>query len=228
MTRLRRPFPVRRASIGRLDRSAAAYLASPGTDTLASDLREAIPLHEEAIAVMSGSVELPGLLAELGMTLHGLAAKAADPAAYLRARQVFGQALEAGRLLAPTQALDAALAWRRLALDGDIVWPDVATASDAALAALQRVLRSQVLRADKETWLRTTVDIMASAGLAHAALGDLEAAVVALESGRGLLLTEALPPVGLEQAEPELFARFLRATAAVEGLDRRRAADAQP
>jgi hypothetical protein len=98
------------------------------------------------------------------------------------------------------------------------VWPDLAAASDAALAALQRVLRSQILRADKETWLRTTVDVMASAGLAHAALGDLEAAVLALEGGRGLLLVEALPPVGLEQAQPELFARFQRATAAVESL----------
>jgi tetratricopeptide (TPR) repeat protein len=204
--------------------------ADPNADVLA-DLREAVPLHEEAITLMSGSVELPGLLANLGMTLHGLAAKTADPAAYLRARQLFGQAVEAGRELAPTQALDAALAWRRLALDGVIVWSDLAAASDAALAALQRVLRSQVLRADKEAWLRTTVDVTASAGVAHAALGDLEAAVVALESGRGLLLAEALPPAGLEQAQPELFARFLRATTAVESLDhpldRRRATHAQ-
>ncbi len=55
---------------------------------------------------------------------------------------------------------------------------------------------------------------------------------MALESGRGLLLAEALPPVGLEQARPELFARFLRAIAAVESLDhsldRRRATHAQP
>jgi tetratricopeptide (TPR) repeat protein len=204
--------------------------AGPGADAV-SHLREAISLHEEAIALMSGSVELPGLLANLGMTLHGLAAKTADPAAYLRARQVFEQALEAGRDLAPAQALDAALAWRRLALDGVAVWPDLAASSDAALAALRQVLRSQVMRADKETWLRTTVDVMASAGLGHAALGDLEAAVLALESGRGLLLVEALPPVGLERARPELFTRFLRATAAVErlhlALDRRRATDAQ-
>jgi tetratricopeptide (TPR) repeat protein len=210
-------------------RSRAGHLASLASglreraaagpdEAAASDLREAIARHDEAIALMSGSIELPGLLANLGMTLHGLAARTRDPAAYLRARQVFEQALEAGRELAPTQALDAALAWRRLALDGVVVWPDLAAASDAALAALQRVLRSQILRADKETWLRTTVDVMASAGLAHAALGDLEAAVLALESGRGLLLVEALPPVGLEQAQPELFARFLRATAAVESL----------
>jgi tetratricopeptide (TPR) repeat protein len=195
------------------------------------DLREAIPRYEEAIALMSGSVELPGLLAGLGMTLHGLAAKAADPAAYLRARQVFEQALRAGQELAPPRALDAALAWRRLALDGVAVWPDVAAASDAALATLRQVLRSQVLRADKETWLRTTVDLMASAGLAHAALGELEAAVLALEGGRGLLLVEALPPLGLEQAQPALYARFLRAGAAVERLqltlDHRRATRAQ-
>jgi tetratricopeptide (TPR) repeat protein len=210
-------------------RSRAGHLASLASglreraaagpdEAAASDLREAIPLHQEAIALMAGSVELPGLLANLGMTLYGLAARTRDPAAYVRARQVFQQALEVGRELAPTQALDAALAWRRLALDGIVEWPDLATASDAALAALQRVLRSQVLRADKEAWLRTTVDVTASAGLAHAALGDMEAAVLALEGGRGLLLVEALPPVGLEQARPELFARFLRAAAAVESM----------
>jgi hypothetical protein len=139
MTSRRTAFRARRAAVARLAGATAAYFAAPGTDTLAvflragdravrdiarrpaadetavSDLREAIPLHEEATALMAGSVELPGLLSELGMTLHGLAAKTADPAAYLRARQVFGQALEAGRELAPTQALDAALAWRRLA-----------------------------------------------------------------------------------------------------------------
>ncbi len=35
----------------------------------------------------------------------------------------------------------------------------------------------------------------------------MEAAVLAVEGGRGLLLVETLPPVGLEQARPELFAR---------------------
>jgi hypothetical protein len=204
--------------------------ASSGRAALA-DLKEAISLHEEAIALMSGSAELPGLLTSLGMTLHGLAASAADPAAYLRAREVFGQALQAGEELAPAQALDAALAWRRLAIDGIIAWPDLAAASDAALIALQRVLRSQVLRADKETWLRTTVDVMASAGAAHAFLGNLEAAAVALESGRGLLLAEALPPAALEQARPDLFARFLQAAATVErrdqSLDQRLATNAR-
>lgn len=205
---------------GLRERAAAT---EPGAAS-AADLREAIAGHEEAIALMRESVELPGLLANFGMTLHGLAAMTADPAAYRRAREVFGQALKAGRDLSPAQALDAALGWRRLALDGVITWTDLATASDAALAALQRVLRSQVLRADKETWLRTTTDVMASAGLAHAVIDDLEGAVLAIESGRGLMLAEALPPVGLEQDRPELFARFLRASAAVESL----AARSQP
>ena len=29
-----------------------------------------------------------------------------------------------------------------------------------------------------------------------------------LESGRGLILVEGLPPVGLERSQPQLFARF--------------------
>jgi tetratricopeptide (TPR) repeat protein len=205
--------------------------AGPGEAAPAA-LRESVGLYEEAIGLMSGSIEVPGMLANLGMTLHGLAASTADPAADLRARQVFEQAVTAGRELAPTQALDAALAWRRLAVDGITSWPDVAAASAAALDALRRILRGQVLRRDKETWLRTTVDVTASAALAHAALGDLAAAALAVENGRGLLLAEALPPVGLEQAQPELFARFVRATAAIQSMQhnfgQRHAAAATP
>lgn len=183
-----------------------------------ADLREAIALHHEAIGLMSESVELPGMLANLGRTLHGLAAETRDADAYAQARHAFKRAIDVGKELAPAQALDAAVAWRLLAFDGLVDWSDVADASDAALAMLWQVVRSQVFRADKETWLRSTVDVMASAALAHAALGDMAAAALAVEGGRGLLLAQVLPPVGLEQARPELFARFLSAALAVESM----------
>jgi tetratricopeptide (TPR) repeat protein len=194
--------------------------AAAGPADAAADLREAAVLHREAIALMAESTELPGLLTNLGMTLHGLAAVTGDPAAYLEAREVFRQALAAGRETAPGQALDAALAWQRLAADGMPVWSDIADACDAALDAIQRLLRCQVIRADQETWLRTTVGITGWACRAHLESGQLGAAVLAVESGRGLMLSQVLPPVGLQRLRPELFDRFRNATATVERLQR--------
>jgi tetratricopeptide (TPR) repeat protein len=194
------------------------------------DLREAVSLHREAVHLMAGTIELPGLLTELGMTLHGLAATTHDVAAYQEARETLRAAVTTGLEVAAGQALDGALAWRRLALDGSEVVPDVAEAADAALAALHKLVRTQLFRPDKEAWLRTTVDVTASAAAAHARLGRPRSAVTSVESGRGLLLVEALPPVGLERVRPELFERFVRASRAVDTLEqsveRRRAADA--
>ena len=157
---------------------------------------------------MQGSIELPGVLTEFGMSLHGLAAATQDPEVAGQARGVLRDAVEAGLEIAPAQALDGALAWRRLALDGPEPWHDMATASDAALTALRKLLRSQLFRANKEAWLRTTLDVSASAAVAHANTGALRHAVVTLESGRGLILVEGLPPVGLERSQPQLFARL--------------------
>lgn len=187
-------------------------------------------LHRDAVHLMAGTIELPGLLTELGMTLHGLAATTRDVAAYQEARETFRAAVTAGLELAAGQALDGALAWRRLALDGLEVVPNVAEASDAALTALHKLVHSQLFRPDKEAWLRITVDVTASAAAAHARLGRTRSAAASIESGRGLLLVEALPPVGLDRVRPELFERFVRASRAVDALEqpleRRRAAEA--
>ena len=176
-------------------------------------------MHQEAVTLMQGSIELPGVLTEFGMSLHGLAAATQDPEVASQARGVLRDAVEAGLEIAPAQALDGALAWRRLALDGPEPWHDMATASDAALTALRKLLRSQLFRADKEAWLRTTLDVSASAAVAHASTGALRHAMVTLESGRGLILVEALPPVGLERSQPQLFARFKAATTSVTTLE---------
>jgi hypothetical protein len=178
-----------------------------------------VSLHQEAVTLMQGSIELPGVLTEFGMSLHGLAAATQDPEVAGQARGVLRDAVEAGLEIAPAQALDGALAWRRLTLDGPEPWHDMATASDAALTALRKLLRSQLFRADKEAWLRTTLDVSASAAVAHASTGALRHAVVTLESGRGLILVEALPPVGLERSQPLLFARFKAATTSVTTLE---------
>ena len=108
-------------------------LAGPETD-----LAEAVRLHRAAAAALDGALEQPGRLVNLGMSLHGMAVHQPDVAAYLEALATFRSAVELARVTSPPQALDAALAWHRLAVDTEPDWDEAAAAADAAVAALLR------------------------------------------------------------------------------------------
>ena len=60
------------------------------------DLQEAVSFHQEAVTLMQGSIELPGVLTEFGMSLHGLAAATQDLEVASQARGVLRDAVEAG------------------------------------------------------------------------------------------------------------------------------------
>jgi tetratricopeptide (TPR) repeat protein len=190
---------------------AARRTGKPAT----SDLLAAVALHREAIAALAGSQELPGQLANFGMSLHGLAAHTMNVASYLEASRIFEQAVELGLRMFPGEALRAALAWQAMTLDAVPDWPRAAMAGDGALQALWALSAGQLSRFAQETWLRTCIGVAGVTALAHAAASDLRAAVTTLESGRGLLVDRALPPGARLRAEhPELFARYQAASMA--------------
>jgi hypothetical protein len=204
-------WPSHAASLGNGLRERAAALSASRRET---DLREAAQLHRAAAEALEGTLELPGQLVNLGMSLHGLAAEVKDPAAYLAALHAFRRAAGLAQVTSPPQALDAALAWHRLAVDGVPDWPEAAEAAEAALAALRALLPAQLSRSDKEAWLLTSVGMAAAAARAHCAAGQLPAAVVAMESGRGMLLNEVLPPDDrLRVQRAELYRRYQQAAA---------------
>jgi hypothetical protein len=207
-------WPSHAASVATALRERAAAGGSPEPET---DLAEAVRLHRAAAAALDGALEQPGQLVNLGMSLHGMAVHQPDVAAYLEALTTFRSAVELARVTSPPQALDAALAWHRLAVDTEPDWDEAAAAADAAVAALRVLVAAQLPRSDKETWLRTSTGV-AAAARAHCAAGRLPEAVAAMEAGRGLLLSEALPADDrLRVRQPDLYDRYAQAAALFAG-----------
>jgi tetratricopeptide (TPR) repeat protein len=198
-----------------------------------ADLVESVTLLREAVAALAGSREVAGQLANLGLSLHGLAVRTNDVAGYREACATFADAVERGLREAPGEALRAGLAWQAMALDGLPDWAQAATAGDGVLRALWVLLTGQLLRSAKETWLRTSGDVAAATAFARVKADDPVAAVAALENGRALMLSEALPPVEeLRTTQPDLTRRYAAATiafaASVRDADRRGTTPSRP
>lgn len=191
-----------------------------------ADLEESVTLLREAVAAQAGSRELAGQLANLGLSLHGLAVRTRDVAGYHEATATFADAVAAGLRTSPGEALRAGLAWQAMAVDGLPDWPRAAEAGDAILRTRWILLTTQLLRSAKETWLRTGDHAAALTAVAHVRAGDPVAAVSALESGRALMLSETLPPLErLHVTHPDLTRRYTTAasafTASVRAADHR-------
>jgi hypothetical protein len=85
------------------------------------------------------------------------------------------------------------------------------------MAAIDQLFHNQLLRTNKESWLRQAQRLPSQAAYALARASDLEGAVTALESGRARLLSDSLeraraslghlPEIGHE----DLFKRYRRA-----------------
>ena len=86
------------------------------------------------------------------------------------------------------------------------------------------MFRAQLLRADKESWLRDAEDLVVDGAFALAAGDDPRGAAVALERGRALLLSEALERAAadlsrLEDGHAGLAIRFRESSARVRRLE---------
>lgn len=88
-------------------------------------------------------------------------------------------------------ALTAARQWGSWAVARGC-WEEACTAYTSALEATERLFKVQLLREDKETWLTESQGLSSNAAYALFRAGRQEEAVVALEAGRSLLLSEAL------------------------------------
>ena len=178
----------------------ALYRANLGVDLLkrfelteaVADLDRAVDEQRTALReVPSGSADGPRLLAGLADSLARRADADPDGPDAAEARAVYRRVVEQGVDVLPEQALAAALRWGRWAA-GRENWPEAASAYRLGLAALTRQIGRQEQRTDKESWLGDAAGLPASAALAHARAGDLPGAAVALDSGRAMLLTDAL------------------------------------
>jgi len=101
----------------------------------------------------------------------------------------YRRVVERGVDVLPEQALAAAL--RRGGWAAKLEHrPEAATAYRFGLAALTRQIARREHPPDKESWLGDAAGLPVSAAVAHTRAGDL--AVTTLDSGRAMLLTDAL------------------------------------
>lgn len=157
-----------------------------------TDLEQCIEQYQQAVyQTPDNSPELPSRLYNLGNALRDHYEIAAAETYKERATECYRSAC--------TYGLDASLEWALGASDnwGDWAlarrdWSEASEAYGYGLQAINRLYKGQILIQDKESWLQDAQGLAdkAAYGLAHS--GQLREAVVALESGRAILLNEAL------------------------------------
>lgn len=124
----------------------------------------------------------------------------------------FRQVLERSRVRNPGIALTSAQTLGSLLLQLSR-WDDAAAVHGDAMSLMDTVCDTQILRSDKHSWLRSANLLYANAAYAMVRLGDLEGAVLALETGRARVLTEMLDRTyadldEIEKRAPELVHRY--------------------
>ncbi|MBG0565479.1 CHAT domain-containing protein [Actinoplanes aureus] len=129
-----------------------------------------------------------------------------------------------GLTVAPDAGLAAARVLGRWAGERDD-WDEAADAYQGGMACLDSLYRRQGRRDQKEAWLGDAAGIASGAAYALARTGDVEAAVVATETGRAVILTETLVRTttdleSLAQAgHADLAERFRRAVDALAAAE---------
>jgi CHAT domain-containing protein len=159
-----------------------------------NDLRRAITLLETGIGSLpetsSRRILLGGKLADALATQWS---KEHDQTALERAIKLYRFAALEGLQTSAAGAVKFAMDWAAWAFQRES-WPEADEAYGIAQASIERVVRLQLLRSEKEAWLSQTQGIAGRAAFTAARTGDFGRAVLALERGSAVLLTEALGP----------------------------------
>jgi tetratricopeptide (TPR) repeat protein len=161
-----------------------------------SDLDEAIDLLEEALDLVDAdSPDLPLYSLNCGNARRLRFIFAADPDEQMqhlmRGLDVLDVAVSSGLEVNPQIALKAA----RHAGDwyAEVEnWGQAAEVYRLGLSAADSLLRVQLGRRDKETWLKAIGDLPSQAAYANVEAGDPPAAALVMEHGHAILLAEAL------------------------------------
>jgi tetratricopeptide (TPR) repeat protein len=156
------------------------------------ELRAALRAWRTALAETPAGA--PSFARRAGNLARGTAISArvrANRRTLAAARRLYTEGCRAGLDGDPEAALANATDWGSWA-SGRMAWDEAAAAYDTALVALERLFRSQLLRAHKQVWLATATGLPAAAALAQVRRGNPQRALDALERSRAMLLSEAL------------------------------------
>jgi CHAT domain-containing protein/tetratricopeptide (TPR) repeat protein len=157
-----------------------------------NDTQRAVELLDEALASLPpGAPQAVACYGGLGAMLMHRHAENGHPDDARRAADALRRACSGGLRERAEIVLDQARMWTSWAgLRG--AWDESAEAGEYGLAAMEQLLATQLLRGQKEAWLRRGQGLPAMAAFALARMGRMAEAVTVLERGLALLLSEAL------------------------------------
>ncbi len=140
-----------------------------------------------------------------------------------QATTYYAQACEEGSRTDVAAAMMASSNWGNWALKRQ-AWEECARAYGFGLDALDRLFRTQLLRASKESWLREAGNLCASAAYALAHVGEVRRAVEVLEHGHARLLSEVLERdraelETLRAVAPETYSQYAAASSRLQALE---------
>jgi tetratricopeptide (TPR) repeat protein len=189
---------VRRSAVPdrRQDRRPDGDPAGQGARYDASaDLRAAEDHFRTALSLVAEtSPARPLHLANLGRSLRGRHRLTGEESCVEEGVALLEEACRLALRTGPETALGAAQMWGRWA-EARQAPVEAGTAYDLGVTAAHQLFQAQVLRSHRWSWLRTAADIHVRAAWNHVALSTPQgraAAVVVLERGRALMLSEAL------------------------------------
>jgi len=173
---------------------------------------------EEGIKVCQKAVSLtpensPYLSCHLNNPGKGLLSRycfSSDFADFEEGIKNFQKAAEIGLNISLEESLRSSKNWLQFAFNHQL-WKETEQSYFYAYHASQRLLRSQLLRDEKENWLKETQGFAAQAAYALAKLDKLQDASVAIENGLARLLSEilAIDRANLEQLKKTEHAHLI-------------------
>ena len=155
-------------------------------------LDSAIAHLQQGIALTSPQApHLANILYALSRCLESRFKLTGEPAGLQAAVDAYRNACQRGALSQPGTVLAAGRSWGDWAVER-CAWQEAAEGYGYALQAMDELLSAQLLRREKESWIKDAGRIALDAADALVRSGDLPGAVVALERGRARLLAEAM------------------------------------
>ena len=156
------------------------------------DLDRGIGLLQKAVTEFGGPpTDLPSIYANLGMALMVRNQQNLDQVDHTAAIDAFRTSIKLGTDVRISQAVHASVLWGDWAFERK-AWEEAIEPYECARAASEQLFRIQLARAHKEIILRSTREVHVKMAFALARVQRPEDAVVALESGIGRMLSEAL------------------------------------
>jgi hypothetical protein len=180
-------------------------------------------MHSVSDRIDESRTDAPRRLVTLGEVLAERFDADGDPGDQQAAGAAYARGCTAGLGLHPESTVRGGQSWSGWAAGhGDR--QATSQGLELAMTALERTVHTQLLREHKESWLDTAAGLAARAAWAAAWSGDPVRAAGLLETGRAMVLTEALRRDRADLARlmgqrPDLAARFRGCAQRVQALE---------